>query len=357
MKAVVLRNGKLNTETVPEPTPAAGQLLTRPLACGVCGSDLHIREHATHVCDLLHRAGFRGFMDPAQPVVLGHEFCCEVLDWGPETPRRLSKGQRVVSQPFIDGPQGVELIGYSNRFNGAFSEQMLLAEQVAIPVPDHVPTEIAALTEPLSVAVHAVAQSGPGPADAFCVVGCGPVGLFVIARLRALGLGPVMAIEPNPARRRLAETLGADMVALPDGDAGEAWWDGLGLPRGLSDSMAVDPMLRKRERAVIFECVGKPGMLMQVARAAPVGATIVVVGTCMEHDTVEPAFLLQKGLNLRFVFAYTPDEFTEAFAMICADPEALRPFVTKRVDFARAGQAFDALGAGGEDVKVLVSPP
>ncbi|MFD2136701.1 alcohol dehydrogenase catalytic domain-containing protein [Novosphingobium resinovorum] len=57
-----------------------GQVLVAPLACGVCGSDLHARDHADHLCALLHRAGFRGFMDPARPVVMGHEFCAELLE-------------------------------------------------------------------------------------------------------------------------------------------------------------------------------------------------------------------------------------------------------------------------------------
>ena len=80
MKAMLLDRGVLALADVAEPVPGPGQMLTRPLVCGVCGSDLHARDHSDHLCDLLHRAGFRGFMDPAKPVVMGHEFCCEVLE-------------------------------------------------------------------------------------------------------------------------------------------------------------------------------------------------------------------------------------------------------------------------------------
>ncbi|HUD95857.1 alcohol dehydrogenase catalytic domain-containing protein, partial [Sphingobium sp.] len=105
MKAMVLNDGRFTLESLPDPTPAAGQLLARPLVCGVCGSDLHARDHADHLCDLLQRAGFRGFMDPAQPVVMGHEFCCELI----EPAGAFAAGQRIVGLPFLNGPQGIEL--------------------------------------------------------------------------------------------------------------------------------------------------------------------------------------------------------------------------------------------------------
>lgn len=352
MKAMVLEGGNFTLADMAEPRPTAGQLLCRPLVCGVCGSDLHAKEHTGHLCDLLHRAGFRGFMDPRRPVVMGHEFCCEVL----EKSGGFEPGQRVVAQPFIMGPDGVELIGYSNRFNGAFAEQMLLDAGSAFFVPDNVPTDVAALTEPLSVAVHAVAESGGDDKCAYTVFGCGPVGLFVIARLKALGYGPVLAVEPAPARRAMAERMGADVVASP-GDPGiEGWFNDLGLPFGLSDAMAQAPELKKRERAVLFDCVGKPGMIMGIGQSAPVGATIVVVGTCMETDPIEPAFLLQKSLQLRFVFAYSPGDFANAFEMICRAPDSLAAMVTGHVPLAEIDEAFASLTAGGSDIKLLIAP-
>ncbi|MCK9543891.1 MAG: zinc-binding dehydrogenase [Novosphingobium sp.] len=350
MKAVVLEKGALLVSDIPEPQPFSGALLARPLVCGVCGSDLHARDHVDHLCDLLHRAGFRGFMNPDEPVVMGHEFCCEVLEGG----TKFARGQRIVALPFLTGPDGVELIGYSNRFNGAFAERMLLDEAASFAVPDHVPTEVAALTEPLAVGVHAVAESGIDADCAAAVYGCGPVGLFVIARLKALGLGPVIAIEPSAARREMAAAMGADMVITPDEARIGGWFDELGLPIGLSDTMARATQTRARQRAVLFDCVGKPGMLMQIARAAPVAATIVVVGNCMEIDPIEPAFLLQKSLQVRFVFAYSPDEFAAALDQVCAAPERLAPMVTGQVPLARAEDAFAALTGEERDVKILV---
>ena len=354
MKAVVLEAGRMGVRDVPSPSPAAGQVLAKPLACGVCGSDLHARDHSGHLCDLLHRAGFRGFMNPDLPVVMGHEFCAEVLDHGAGS-TRFPRGQRVVGLPFVTGADGVELIGYSNSFNGAFAEEMLLEEALLFAVPDHVETAVAALAEPLSVAVHAVAESGADASGVFAVHGCGPVGLFVIARLKALGFGPVMAIDPAPARRAMAERMGADFVTAPDPDAQARWWRDRGLYIGLSDTVAAaaaGPM----GRPIVFECVGKPGMLTAIAEGSPVSSVVTVVGNCMEPDRIEPALLLQKSIQLRFVFAYSPEEFGQAFEMICAAPDRLKPLITGQVGLHAVGEAFDALISGGEQVKMLVTP-
>jgi threonine dehydrogenase-like Zn-dependent dehydrogenase len=351
MKAAVLNAGQLSIETVPEPAPRAGEVIVKPLACGICGSDLHAKDHAPHLCDLLHRAGFHGFMDPARPVIMGHEFCAEVLESG----HGLRAGERVVSPPFLNGPAGLVLLGYSNTYPGAFAERMALSAAACLRVPDALSTEVAALTEPLAVAVHAVAEAGANRDCACAVFGCGPVGLFVIARLKALGLGPVMAIEPAPGRAAMAERLGADVVLRPEDPAAGAWWNDQGLAQGLSDAMAIDPATRRRSRAVLFECVGKPGMLMALAQAAPVGATIVVIGTCMELDRLEPAFLIQKGLTLRFVFAYSDAEFGDALAMLARDPDALAPMITTRVGLDGIDAAFTALGQASA-IKTLVLP-
>ncbi|WP_221793025.1 zinc-binding dehydrogenase [Aquisediminimonas sediminicola] len=354
MKAVALESGRLSVVDMAAPTRAAGQILARPLVCGICGSDLHARDNVDHLCDLLHRAGFRGFMNPSQPAVMGHEFVCEVLEADAGSP--FARGQRVVSLPFVSGPEGLELIGYSNRFNGAFAEEMLLQSDLTFAVPDHVSTEVGALCEPLAVAVHAVAQSQPDQSCAFSVIGCGPVGLFIIARLRALGLGPILAIEPNAARRKMAEQMGADAVMAPADPDAARWWEGQGLYLGLSDSIerAMDP--KNRTRSIIFDCVGKPGMLMAIAGGAPVSSTIVTVGNCMETDPIEPAFLLQKGLTIKYVFAYDAQEFVDALEMIKQDPDRLASMVTGVTNFAGVAGAFDALISGGENIKILIKP-
>lgn len=356
MRAATFLDGKFAIQHVPSPNPGPGQVLVKPLVCGICGSDLHTRHHAHHLADMLARAGFRGFMTPDEPVVLGHEFCCEVIDYGADCRRDIAIGKRVVGLPFIAGPNGVELIGYSNHFNGAFAEEMLLQEDALFAVPDNVSTDVAALAEPLSVAVRAVATAGPTRDCAFAVYGCGPVGLFIIARLRHLGFGPILAIDPDPKRRAYAEKLGADVVIAPLSDEIARWWETQGAPLGISDASAARGAGKIGKRPVIFECVGKPGMLKAISEQAPVGALVVVVGVCMEIDQLEPGFMVQKELQLRFSFAYDQNEFAEATRMIAANPEWLAPLVTGHVSLDNVEDAFDMLESGGDQVKVLIRP-
>ena len=109
------------------------------LACGICGSDLHMLD-------------IMGTLGPDGPsLVFGHEFCAEVLDHGPGAARRFAPGSRVCALPYATGPDGPELIGYSTRFPGGFAERLVVDAERLVAVPDHLPTEHAALTEPLAV--------------------------------------------------------------------------------------------------------------------------------------------------------------------------------------------------------------
>src|SRR5579884_3565116 len=114
MRAVVRRGPQLSCEEIADPVPETGQVLVRTLACGICGSDLHALHHLEHMMDLSRRAG--GLTAPADfsgGVVFGHEFCAEVLEFGPDCTRTLKPGARVVSMPIAMTTAGVETIGYS----------------------------------------------------------------------------------------------------------------------------------------------------------------------------------------------------------------------------------------------------
>jgi threonine dehydrogenase-like Zn-dependent dehydrogenase len=337
MRAVVMRDRKLVVADVPVPEPGPGEVLVRTLACGICGSDLHALKHAEKFVATARRAGNTFVMDIGRDVVMGHEFCAEIVEHGPDTARTLPAGTRVCSRPTLARPAGPQSIGYSNDNPGGYGQYMRLSEALLLPVPSGLPTDHAALTEPMAVGVHAVAKARLAPEDAPLVIGCGPVGLAVIAALRLARVEPIVAADFSPRRRELAAMLGAHVIVDP---ATTSVWE-----------------QRPANRPpVVFECVGVPGVLDQLMTAAPRGTRIVVVGVCMESDTIHPLIGIVKELNLQFVLGYTPDEFAATLRHIAEGEIPAPPLITGHVGLDGVPGAFEELGSPERHAKILVHP-
>jgi threonine dehydrogenase-like Zn-dependent dehydrogenase len=330
----------------------------RTLACGICGSDLHALKHADAFVANARRAGNPRVMDLARDVVMGHEFCAEIVEHGPGTTRALPVGTRVCSRPVLMRDTGPQTIGYSNDHPGGYGEYMRLSEALLLPVPNGLPTEHAALTEPMAVGVHAVAKARLDADDAPLVIGCGPVGLAVIAALRLAGVRPIVAADFAPRRRELAVTLGADVVVDPAQTTPWSSWREAAVYRGPSRAPALPPWIAGPavRPAVVFECVGVPGVLDQIMAAAPRGTRIVVVGVCMEPDTIHPLLGIGKELNLQFVLGYTPDEFAATLRHIAEGEIPTAPLITGTVGIDGVADAFTALGSPERHAKILVKP-
>jgi threonine dehydrogenase-like Zn-dependent dehydrogenase len=200
MRAAILRNKRIEVGEVPAPAPGPGEVLVKTLACGICGSDLHIYHQAQH-----SEAGGGG-------IVMGHEFVGEIVDYGPDTKRRLKPGTRVNSIPILGRKTGAEFIGYSDINPGGYGEFIRLTEDHLLQIPNGLATEHAALTEPMSVGWHAVNKARLQKGDVPLVIGCGPIGLAVIAGLKIKGAHPIVAASRSPKRRELALAMGADIV-------------------------------------------------------------------------------------------------------------------------------------------------
>lgn len=355
MRAVVRRGTALVCDEVAAPVPGPGQTLVKTLACGICGSDLHALHHLDHMVELSGRAGAAMRLDPSKDVVFGHEFVAEVLDHGPGG-GRFKPGTRVCAMPVNLGPAGMDSIGYSNLLPGGFAEQMVLMEPLLLEVTNGLSDHQAAMTEPFAVGAHAVAMSSMGPDAAALVIGCGPVGLAVIAALKAKGLGPIIASDFSPARRAVAERMGADAVIDPALESPHTRWSGLGVPATMMEYGARMMMGAPGKRAVIFECVGVPGVIQGLIEAAPPRAEIVVVGVCMQPDTIEPFLAISKQIQLRFVLGYTPEEFAATLHQIAEGIIDVRPAVTSAVGLDGVAAAFAALADPEAQVKIVVEP-
>ena len=347
MKAAVMRGGALVVDDVAEPRPGAGQILVRTLACGICGSDLHTLTHGDLMVEMStearHQAGpdqpAMEIMDLARDVVMGHEFAAEVIELGDHV-GNSKIGDIVVSMPVAFDSTGVHPVGYSNEYPGGYGELMVLNDLLAMKVPNGLDARRAALTEPMAVGLHAVNRSQITPAHSAIVLGAGPVGLAVIAALRAAGVEVIVAADFSATRRALALTMGAHQAVDPhDVSAIEAW-----------RAMGAKPPI------VVFEAVGVPGMLDAAMRDAPTGAQILVVGVCMQPDTVRPMVAIGKELNLQFVLGYDPIEFGETLRRIAEGEVDVAPLITGSVGIDGIPDAFRALADPDAHAKILVEP-
>jgi threonine dehydrogenase-like Zn-dependent dehydrogenase len=272
----------------------------------------------------------------------------------------------------------IDLIGLSPRAAGAYAERVVVSESMMVPVPNGLSADLAALTEPMAVAWHAVRRGEVAKRDVAIVIGCGPVGLGVICVLKAQGVKTIVASDFSPGRRALAKACGADVVVDPAADSPFASWKDYGFigdtRGGLSLVMETREKLGKLPvpwwhawrlaerlglappRPVIFECVGVPGVLQRIIDGAPLTSRVVVAGVCMAPDKIEPAVAINKEVDLRFVFAYTPLEYRDALHAIADGRLNCASLVTGTVGLAGVEGAFAALRDPEKHAKILIDP-
>jgi len=358
MRAAVMRNSELIVDDISVPEPGEGEILVKTLACGICGSDLHALKFGRQLVETSRETGGAFIMDLSRDIVMGHEFCAEILDHGPGTAKTLKAGTRVCSVPMTFRGGRAKTVGYSNEVPGGYSENMVLFEAMLLEVPNGLATDFAALTEPMAVGYHAVQKAGLRASEIPLVIGCGPVGLAVIVALKMQGIGPVVAADFSPARRKLAETMGADLVINPaETSPYESWMqvaskdiNGEVLP---PQAMTNRPTFRA---GVFFECVGIPGVIDQLMAGAQRGGRVVVVGVCMESDHFRPLIGINKELNLQFVLGYTQEEFAETLHHIAEGELDVSPLITGKVGLDGIAGAFEDLADPDKHAKILVEP-
>lgn len=341
MRASVLRGGRMYyRDDVPDPVPGPGQVLVSVKACGICGSDLHFAGHGAAMLEASAQiegvpggSGGLDGLDLDQDVFMGHEFSAEILEAGPGTETHPA-GTLVTSLPVLLSSSGVEMIVYSNTTVGGYAEKMLLSAPLLLPVPNGLDAKRAALTEPMAVGLHAVNASRVQRGDTALVIGCGPIGIAIIAALRHRGVEMIVASDFSPARRTLAATMGAHVTVDP----------AQGSPFG------------QCRPAVVFEAVGAPGVIDDVLRRAPAGSQLVVAGVCMPPDTIHPLYAAAKQISIQFVFAYDPAEFAGSLRAIAEGEIDVAPMITGEIGLDSMDRAFHDLANPAQHCKILVTP-
>lgn len=379
MRAVTLTQGRLEVADLPVPEPGAGQLLLKVERCGICGSDLHCRLHADELADSLELCGYPRYVRSHERVVLGHEIVGKVVGYGPWTKGGLATGTEVVAIPLVRRGRQVDGVGLSAHAPGGFAEYVVVQETLSLPVPNGLPADLAALTEPMAVAWHAVKRGEVTRKDVAIVLGCGPVGLAVVSVLKAHDVGTVIASDYSAGRRELAAQCGADIVVDP---AVTSPWEsaaGHGFMASMPDQYnagidALENLSRlpvpwwtafralnavgatRSKRPIVFECVGMPGLIDGIMAAAPLHSRVVVVGVCMGSDTLRPSLAVNKELDLRFAVGYTPLEFRDTLHALADGVLDASPLVTGRVGLGGVPTAFSALADPELHAKIVVDP-
>lgn len=338
--AVFERTGApLSVASAPDPTPGPADLIVKVAYSGVCGTDLHLTQ-----------PGMDTFLPPG--MILGHEFCGEVVDMGREAKSAWRPGDRVTVMPFRPCPacgatckDGLDIICPQVTYlgiaaPGGNAEFVAVGAAQAVRLPEAVPMRVGALCEPLAVGLHAVKKARAMLGQRVLVIGGGPVGLAVSAFAGLSGAAAVIVSEPHAVRRDRAISLGAtgtiDPGAGPVGDAFRA------LTGGPPD--------------VVFECVGTPGMIAAAIAEARLFGEVVVVGACMEQDHFHPMQALQKEVSVRFALGHDRTDFAFVAACLAEGRIAPEAMITGEVGFAAFPAAFEALRSAKEACKVLLKP-
>jgi (R,R)-butanediol dehydrogenase/meso-butanediol dehydrogenase/diacetyl reductase len=326
VKAVVLgADASLSWDEVATPSPGPGEVRLRVAACGVCGSDLHLRS--------------MGILPPGY--VMGHEFAGVVDSVGPGV-TGWAEGDRACVYPFVPSPvhdmtASVTGIGCGGPYGG-LAEYAVAGADRLWRLPASLPVEHGALVEPLAVALHGLDVSGVGPADACAVVGAGPIGVLVALALRARGVARVVVVEPNNARRDRAAAYGFDAVGLD------------GVHEAVLGALGGAP-------SVVFECAGHPAAPgLAIELVAPSGI-VALLGMHDQPVPVSQLLLMIKEAQLRASFCYRPASFDEAVGLLADGAVPVDRLVTATRSMVDTAAVMADLGTPGtEHLKVLLVP-
>lgn len=290
---------------------------------GICGSDLHYVKH-----------GAAGLSILKDPLILGHEVSGRVAALGPEV-TGFEVGQAVAIHPatvcgeceFCTSGRPnlcgtVRYLGsaaYRPHTQGAFASQKIVPAGQLRAAPEGVSTRLAAVAEPVGVAIHAVNRAGSVEGKTVLVNGAGPIGVLVIAAARKAGAAKVIASDLAASSLEVARRMGADdVVNLAEGGA---------LP----------------EADIVFEASGAPRAVTSVLRAVKRGGVVVQVGN-LPAGTLEVSLaeLVFREIDYRGTFRFV-DEISTALEYL-AEGLDVEPMLTHEFPVAEAVEAFRVAG-------------
>jgi len=334
------QNGDVEVRDVPEPNKAGpDQVLIEVKAAGVCGSDIHMwREQQSWAVKL--------------PLVLGHEFCGVVADVGANI-SGFQTGQRVACETAasvcgqcvycLSGNYNLcpNRLGYGALADGAFTSYVLARPQILHHIPDNVPFEHAALTEPICVAYNAlVEKTMMKPGDLVVIQGPGPIGIMAlqIVRLRGAGTIVVLGTDADAHRLEVAAELGAHHTVNIQRE------DAAALVKSLGDGFGAD---------LIVDCTGVSRALKQSMDLVRPNGRITKIGWGPQPLDFSLDPLVGKAVTLQGSFSHTYPTWERVLGLLSTGQVNLEPVIGGVYGLDEWEEAFSKMEEGHSVKSVL----
>jgi len=343
MKALVLTEyNHFEYQDVPEPQVGPEDVLVDVKACGICGSDVHGMDGST------------GRRIP--PIIMGHEASGVIARLG-ERVEGWHAGDRVTFDSTIycgrcrfcrrgevnlcDHRRVLGVSCSEFRQHGALAQYVAVPQHIVYRLPEGLSFEHAAMVEPVSIAVHAVARVPIRLNDCAVVVGTGMIGLLAVQALRAAGCGRLIAVDVDPHRLELACRLGAD--------------EGLS-PR---ETDVVAEVLRQtdgRGADVAFEAAGFPPTVATAIGSVRKGGSVALVGNLTPQVDLPLQAVVTRELTL-YGSCASRGEYPVCLDMIARGTINVEALTSAVVPLSEGPAWFRRLREGKEGLlKVIVQP-
>lgn len=336
MKGLIfLKPGKRTLIKVPVPTPEHNQVLIKVMACGICGTDIHI---------------FSGLYDAAFPLIPGHECSGEVVEIGSEV-KNLKIGDRIVVDPNV--PCGYCSFCQSGRIHlcknlkpfgvfrdGGFAQYAVIEESNVLKIPDSLSFEEGALIEPVSCCIRGIQMARFKLGDTCLIHGAGAIGLLNMQLAKKAGASFVIISDPIPQRRALAKKLGADIVVDPQ--------EG-GINSRLKAILEDGP-------DVVMECAGKTLLVEQSVYQVKRGGIVVAFGCCPpnEYAKISPDYLNNNEITVCGSFN-NPFTSHAAISVIMSGSIDVQSIISHVFPLSKYEEAFSMFGKD-QAMKILILP-
>ena len=312
--------------------PAAGpnDVVIRMKACGICGSDLSYIK-------------IGGIPTPGTITALGHEGAGEVLEVGAAV-EGISVGQPVIVNPMMT-PSNIG----SGGPEGAFTEELLVREarlgDSILPIPEGIPYDVAAMCEPLAVAMHGVNRAEVKAGDKVVVFGCGPIGLGMILWLVDRGVTDVVALDLAPERRERALALGARAALDPTR---------VDLRAELTKLHGEVPSYGRVGVGTdaYIDAAGAPNILGDVITMAKFHARMVITAAYMKPIEVPVGRMLTSEMTITTAMGY-PTEMPEVIAAMPRLKDKIASMISHKLPFERVIEGL-GIAATPQSAKVMI---